>query len=159
MEPYVSEPIKELPVYVPKKARLLIERDGELIPCDYQYISHWELSSNSSIPPYLYVRAYGSGIVKPQQLSKTEEALYKSDEAYQGRGFHDFLVNLMNSVAKADFIQYDGWVMEEAPREYWNLFILKIPKPRKKVFVHRFSLYRHRDISRVIPIAIRGHEA
>lgn len=121
---------------VPAKI-LVADKEGNLIPCNYQYW-FWG-SDNGGSSGNRYVPS-GEQSVSSEALSVIKNETFEN-ESSEGEGFHDFIRNLMhNPSTGVQFIKYDGVEEVTLPQEYWNFLNIKIPKKLRTHFVHHFSL-------------------
>lgn len=116
------------------------DKDGDLIPCDYQY---WFWGDDHGVGSgNLYVPSGGEQPIDPGSLSMIKTESLESG-GREGEDFHNFIRNLMrNPPTGVQFIRYDG-VEEATPSpEHWSFLGIKIVKKRRTRFVHHFSLCR-----------------
>lgn len=116
--------------------------EGFLIPCNYQY---WTCddgrkgeSGNLYVPvseqpvDIRFLRSGYAGLVTTFE-----------SESCEGEGFHALIRHLMeNPPPDTHYIFYNGVEEELLFQEYWDILGVKIPKKRRKLFVHRFSCLR-----------------
>lgn len=125
---------------VPAKM-LVADKDGHLIPCNYQY---WFWGDDHGVGSGNHYVPFGERPVDPEALSVIKKVSFES-EVSEGKGFHDFIHNLMHEPpTSVQFIKYDGVDEVVPPQEHWRILGIKIAKRQRTHFLHRFSLCRLR---------------
>ncbi len=122
---------------VPAKM-LITDKEGRLIPCNYQYLL---VADDHGVSDGILYVPSDEKPVNPETLKVIKREVVENENEYGG--FDDFVRNLMhNPPAGVQFIKYNG--VEEAipPQEHWNFLGIKIAKGRRTRFVHSFSLCR-----------------
>lgn len=123
-------------------AKMLVsDKDGILIPCNYQ---HWFWADDDGVSSGNCYVPSGGQPINPEALNVIKGESFESGSS-EGKSFHDFIRNLMhNPPTGVQFIRYDGVEEATPPQEHWNFLGIKIVKRQRTRFVHRFSLCRLR---------------